>query len=86
MASNIDNDTTRGFEKAPRPESLDVTKCSISIDPNSFTFETTDEVEVLEDLIVAACSDAKGRAETQFAEQMNSMTGGLPLPPGMKLF
>jgi len=45
-----------------------------------------DEVEVLEDLIVAACSDAKGRAETQFAEQMNSMTGGLPLPPGMKLF
>ena len=44
------------------------------------------DIEVLEDLVVAACVDAKARADTQFEEEMKSMTGGLPLPPGMKLF
>ena len=46
------------------------------------------EVEVLEDLIVAACADAKAKAksESHAAEQMSKITGDLPLPPGMKLF
>ncbi len=44
------------------------------------------EVEVLEDLIVAACADAKAKAETGMADEMQKLTGGLPLPPGMKLF
>jgi len=44
------------------------------------------EVEVLEDLIVAACADAKAKSESQAAEQMSKITGDLPLPPGMKLF
>ena len=55
----------------------------LSIDPKLVDPE---EVEVLEDLIVAAVNDAKGRAEEQFQEEMKSMTGGLPIPPGMKLF
>jgi len=55
----------------------------LSIDPKLVDPE---EVEVLEDLIVAAFTDAKGRAEEQFQEEMKSMTGGLPIPPGMKLF
>ncbi|MFM8801397.1 MAG: YbaB/EbfC family nucleoid-associated protein [Tagaea sp.] len=43
------------------------------------------EVEVLEDLIVAALADAKGKVEAAAAEQMREVTGGLSLPPGMKL-
>ncbi len=44
-----------------------------------------DEKEILEDLIVAAINDAKQKGETVAQEEMKSLTGGLPLPPGMKL-
>ena len=54
----------------------------ISID-NSLIKE--DEKEILEDLIIAAINDAKQKAETVSQEEMKSLTGGLPLPPGMKL-
>jgi nucleoid-associated protein EbfC len=47
------------------------------IDPN--------EVEVLEDLILAAFTDAKQRVEAHVAEEMGKLTGGLKLPPGLKL-
>ena len=45
-----------------------------------------EEVEILEDLIVAAHTDAKAKVERLMQEKMQSLTGGLPLPPGMKLF
>ena len=41
--------------------------------------------EVLEDLIVAAANDAKAKVEQQVAERMRELTGGLELPPGLKL-
>ncbi len=44
-----------------------------------------EDVEVLEDLIVAAFNDAKARVEAQMSEEMGRLTGGLKLPPGMKL-
>jgi DNA-binding YbaB/EbfC family protein len=44
------------------------------------------EKEIIEDLIVAAHADARRKAETLMAGKMKSLTGGLPLPPGMKLF
>ena len=44
-----------------------------------------EEVEVLEDLIVAAVNDAKIKVEAAVAEEMKQVTGGLELPPGMKL-
>jgi DNA-binding YbaB/EbfC family protein len=44
-----------------------------------------EEGEVLEDLIAAAINDAKSKLETSAAEEMKSLTAGLPLPPGMKL-
>ncbi len=47
------------------------------LDPN--------EAEVLEDLIVAAIADAKGKAEALVAEEMAKVTGGLQLPGGLKL-
>ena len=44
------------------------------------------EGEILEDLILAACQDAKTKVDAAMQEKMASVTGGLPLPPGMKLF
>ena len=45
-----------------------------------------EEKEILEDLIVAAHSDARRKAEALLQEKMKTLTGGLPLPPGLKLF
>jgi len=44
-----------------------------------------EEKEIAEDLIVAAINDAKQKGEAAAQEEMKSITGGLPLPPGMKL-
>src|SRR5476649_2374916 len=41
------------------------------------------EKEVLEDLLVAAHADARRKAEAVMQDKMKSLTGGLPLPPGM---
>ena len=54
----------------------------IKIDPS---LAKSDEVEVLEDLVVAAVNDARQRADAMVAEEMSKLTGGLQLPPGMKL-
>jgi nucleoid-associated protein EbfC len=45
-----------------------------------------DQKEILEDLIVAAHTDARRKLETMLQEKMQALTGGLPLPPGLKLF
>jgi DNA-binding YbaB/EbfC family protein len=44
------------------------------------------ESEIMEDLIVAAHTDARRKLEGVVQEKMKSLTGGLPLPPGLKLF
>ena len=44
------------------------------------------EGEIIEDLIVAAHNDAKGKIESALQDKMKDLTGGLPLPPGLKLF
>ena len=54
----------------------------LRIDP---TLANPDEVEILEDLIVAAHNDAKGRIEARVQEETQKLMGGIPLPPGMKL-
>ena len=43
-------------------------------------------LEIMEDLIVAAHADARRKAETLLQDKMKNIAGGLPLPPGMKLF
>jgi len=43
------------------------------------------DAEMLQDLIVAAHADAKKKVEARAAEEMQQVTAGLPLPPGMKL-
>ena len=55
---------------------------SINIDDSLIS---KDEKEILEDLIVAALNDARENVQKKIAEEMNSLTGGLKLPPGMKL-
>ena len=45
-----------------------------------------EEKEIMEDLIVAAFADARRKAEATVQEKMKAVTGGLPLPPGLKLF
>jgi len=45
-----------------------------------------DQKEILQDLFVAAHADARRKLETVMQERMQALTGGLPLPPGMKLF
>src|SRR5579871_5929096 len=44
------------------------------------------EREIVEDLIVAAHADGRRKAEAIMQEKMKSVAGGLPLPPGLKLF
>ena len=41
------------------------------------------ETEIVEDLLIAAHADARKRAEAVLQEKMQSVTGGLPLPPGL---
>jgi len=54
----------------------------LRIDPSLFK---EDSAEILEDLIVTAHNEAKGKAEAMMAAKMSELTQGLPLPPGMKL-
>ncbi len=54
----------------------------LKIDPS---LVSPGEVEVLEDLVVAACADAKSKVEDYAREEMSKVTGGLNLPDGMKL-
>ena len=53
----------------------------LKIDPSLFK---DDDVEVLEDLIIAAHNDAKAKSEAEMQSKMAEVTAGLPLPPGMK--
>ncbi|MEO1206741.1 MAG: YbaB/EbfC family nucleoid-associated protein [Pseudomonadota bacterium] len=55
----------------------------LTIDPSLMK---PDEVDILEDLIIAASQDAKTKVEAGLQEKMAEVTGGLPIPPGMKLF
>jgi nucleoid-associated protein EbfC len=55
---------------------------AVRIDPSLLKPE---EAEILEDLIVAACNDARAKADAALQDKMREMTGGMSLPPGMKL-
>ncbi|APO65805.1 MULTISPECIES: YbaB/EbfC family nucleoid-associated protein [Rhizobium] len=55
---------------------------SLKIDPSLFK---EDDVEILEDLIIAAHKDAKDKAEAAAAEKTKALTAGLPIPPGFKM-
>lgn len=53
----------------------------VKVDPSLLRPE---DAGVVEDLIVAAHNDAKGKVEYEVANRMQEVTAGLPIPPGMK--
>lgn len=53
----------------------------VTIDPSL----GADDREMLEDLMAAAFNDAARRVDATVAEKMGSVTGGMGLPPGLKL-
>jgi len=55
----------------------------VKIDPSLLKAE---ESEILEDLLLAAHADARRKADAMMQDKMKQLTGGLPLPPGLKLF
>nr|PZN85057.1 MAG: YbaB/EbfC family nucleoid-associated protein [Pseudomonadota bacterium] len=55
----------------------------LKIDPSLMKPE---ETEILEDLVIAAFQDAKSKVEGAIQSKMQEIAGGLPLPPGLKLF
>lgn len=56
---------------------------SVTIDESLMKPE---EKDILEDLLVAAINDARTKADQAAQERMASLTAGLPIPPGLKLF
>jgi hypothetical protein len=54
----------------------------VKIDPS---LADPNEMEILEDLVVAACNDAKAKIDAHLQEEMGKLTGGMPMPPGFKL-
>jgi DNA-binding YbaB/EbfC family protein len=55
---------------------------NVRIDPSLMKPE---EKEILEDLLVTAHADARRKSEGVVQDKMKALTGGLPLPPGLKL-
>ena len=43
------------------------------------------EKEIIEDLIIAAFTDAKSKINSEIAKKMRDITGGLPIPPGFNI-
>jgi DNA-binding YbaB/EbfC family protein len=80
-ALEIEGQSGGGLVKATLSGKGDLKK--LHIDPSLIK---PDEVEILEDLVVAAAQDAKAKLEAQLQAKMQELTGGLPLPPGLKLF
>jgi DNA-binding YbaB/EbfC family protein len=56
---------------------------ALKIDP---ALMKPEETEIAEDLIIAAFQDARAKAEAAAQAKMQEIAGGLPLPPGLKLF
>jgi DNA-binding YbaB/EbfC family protein len=51
---------------------------SVKIDP-----EVAGDVEMLQDMIVAACSEAVKKVDAETKQKMGGMLGGMGLPPGL---
>jgi DNA-binding YbaB/EbfC family protein len=54
----------------------------VKIDPK---LADPEEMEMLQDLVLAAHADAKSKIDAMMSEEMQKVTGGMQLPPGMKL-
>ncbi|RKX76551.1 MAG: YbaB/EbfC family nucleoid-associated protein [Spirochaetes bacterium] len=57
---------------------MDVTRVTISPE-----VVNSEEVEMLQDLILAAFTDASSKVKEEMRKEMSSITGGLDIPPGL---
>jgi DNA-binding YbaB/EbfC family protein len=80
-ALEIDGQAGAGLVKVTLTGKGDMKR--VAIDQSLMKF---DEAEILEDLIVAATQDAKAKLDVEVQVRMQEIAGGLPLPPGLKLF
>lgn len=80
-ATEIDGQSGAGLVRVTLNGKGDMKK--ISIDDSLMK---PGEGEILEDLVLAANQDARAKLEAVMASKMAEVTGGLPLPPGLKLF
>ena len=80
-ALEVDGQSGGGLVKVTLTGKGDLKK--VRIDPS---LVKPGEAEILEDLIVAAMADAKSKLDAKLQAKMQEVTGGLPLPPGLKLF
>ncbi len=53
---------------------------SVKISPEAVD---PDDIEMLEDLLLAACTDGITKVKEKIQEEVSGLTGGLDLPPGM---
>jgi DNA-binding YbaB/EbfC family protein len=79
-AMEIDGESGAGLVKVTLNGKGDLRR--IKVDPK--VIDPAD-AEMLEDLIVAAHTNARQKLEVAAAAEMQKVTGGLQLPPGMKL-
>ncbi len=79
-AMHVDGTAGGGLVKVQLSGKFDV--LGVSIDPEVMG---ADNAEMLEDLIAAAFNDARTKVDAAKQAMVDEMTGGLPLPPGMKL-
>jgi hypothetical protein len=79
-AMEITGEAGAGLVKVAMNGKSDMLK--IKIDPKIVDPADT---QLLEDLILAAARDARTKVEARMAEEMQKVTGGIELPPGMKL-
>lgn len=79
-ASEHTGNSGAGMVQVTMNGKYDVKKITIDpkmVDPN--------DVEMLEDLIVAAINDARAKVEAYASSEMGQVTQGLPIPPGFKM-
>lgn len=57
----------------------------VTLNPAMIASSDAEDLTLLEDLIVVAVNEARGKAEAARSEKMKEITGGLPLPPGLDL-
>ncbi len=79
-AITVTGESGAGLVKASATAKGELT--GLDIDPSIFS---SDDKEVVEDLILAAIKDAQSKAQERSQAEMEKLTEGMGLPPGMKL-
>lgn len=77
--AEVTGESGAGMIKVTMTGRHDVKK--VAIDPSLMS----EDKEILEDLLAAAVNDAVRRVEAHNREQMQSLTGGMQMPPGFKM-